>query len=149
MNLSQSIELTKNIDLTQYITEINEYPISLKKFNQEIKNNKQIALFAVSKCSFCLEYVSEELQDDEEVVRIAITRCGFALKYASDRLKDDESIVELAMTSHVPYLCFASPRLIENENMISKLYERIKFYQLPKNLRMNDKIKHYYEIHDS
>ena len=45
-----------------------------------------------------MEYASEQLQNDEEVVLAAVTDCGVALQYASDKLQNDKAIVLAAVS---------------------------------------------------
>ena len=53
----------------------------------ELRNDREIALKAVSSYGFALQWISSELQDDEEIVSAAVRICPGSLTFASSRLK--------------------------------------------------------------
>lgn len=126
----------------EIISEIRKYPFKVKKYANVI--DKELGLIIVGICGYCLELFPDHLKDDEDIVKLAVSKCGFNLSFASERLQDNKDLAELAMETDASYLKFASLRIREDDNMISKLYEKLKYSQLPKSLKRNEKIKAHY-----
>ncbi|CAJ1330894.1 unnamed protein product [Effrenium voratum] len=64
--------------------------------SNELKRNKDLALFAIEQSWETLQFVDEDLQDDLEVMSAAVSQKGEALRYASDRLRIHPELVRKA-----------------------------------------------------
>lgn len=67
--------------------------------------------------------VMKNWQDDKEVAIAAIKRTAYSIEYVSDRLKDDEEIVLLAMEQNPRLLMEASKRLTDSNIMRAKAFK--------------------------
>jgi len=77
----------------------------LRMASDELRDNKNIVLTAVSNCGEALSAASTRLQDDHEVVLAAVRDDGSSLQYASARLKDREDIVaHVGINSNIDHM---------------------------------------------
>ncbi len=66
-------------------------------FNSDIRKEKDIALEAVKRYGWTLQYADESLTKDKEVVLEAIKENGWAMKFAAPSLKVDEDFILSAL----------------------------------------------------
>ena len=89
--------------------------LALEYASKELKNDREIVLAAVKQdCwgpPFALQYASDELKNDREIVLAAVNQNGLALKYASNELKNDREIVLVSVTKDGWALAYASNEL--------------------------------------
>ena len=70
--------------------------VSLSYASNELKNNRNVALAAVTQNGNALQFVSNKLQSDQEVVMTAVARCVGAIRFASKGfIVNDADIVVL------------------------------------------------------
>lgn len=86
-----SPEMKENKDLMLYAVDIR--PLNIKYMLDVWKDDEQVALRAVLKDPHVIEYVSDRLKDNEDFVLDARDRNPMALCYISDRLKDKDEIM--------------------------------------------------------
>ena len=67
----------------------------------EWNNDKEVAVAAVQKNGWNLEYASNKLKNDKEIVLNAVQQWGGALQFASDELKNDKDIILTAVASDI------------------------------------------------
>ena len=98
----------------------------------ELKNDKEMALFAVSHGSaphqcdpdIILRYASEAIRADKDVVLAAVRRNGWSLEYASEELKADKDVVLVATINNSWSLTYASPALRADKEFVIELVKR-------------------------
>lgn len=54
---------------------------------RNLRSDKEIAIYAMESCGFCLYVLDSNLRDDEQVVSIAIKNCPSSIIHASNRLQ--------------------------------------------------------------
>lgn len=90
--------------------------------NAGLRNNKDFVLAAVTICNFDAQpeiaYVSDELKNDKEVAMAAVTHNANALKYVSDELKGDKDVVITAVKKDLNTLEFASDKIASSKEII-------------------------------
>ena len=110
--------ISMNNDWFHYLTGLNESkqtkkiikmvvktnPGSFQRFREEFRNNRKIALKAVSRAGQQLWAVGDNLKRDEGVVLAAVSHCGNALKWANIKTFD---IVKKAVENDPTALEFA------------------------------------------
>ncbi|WP_422137808.1 DUF4116 domain-containing protein [Endozoicomonas sp. ALC020] len=93
----------------------------LKYASQRIRNDKDLALAAISSNPYNLIHLSEELKSDNEVVLAAVTQEGYQLRYASPKPQDNEEVVMAAIKNYPAALRYASERIRSDKNIIKTL----------------------------
>ena len=68
---------------------------TLHYVSNELKNDHEIVMAAVTKSGCSLEASSNELRNNREIVMAAVKQDEYAIKYASDELKNDQEIIQL------------------------------------------------------
>ena len=101
-------QLNQN-ELEKYISKVKS-GVFVRNIPLEYRNNKELALCAVSYQGWSLEFLSQ-FQDDFDVVLEAIKYNCLSLKFASFNLKDNDTIIKTAYSQHKNSLQYASPRL--------------------------------------
>lgn len=91
--------------------------------NQELQNDKQIALEVVSVDGILLKYTSEWLKGDKETVLTAIKSNPLAIEYAGSTYKNNENLILELVKINGLILKFATPRI---RNMKEIVLEAIK-----------------------
>jgi len=81
---------------------------ALEFASDDLKNDKEVVMAAVSNDGRALRYASEDLQNDKEVVMAALSNDGRALEYASDDFKNDKEVVMTAVSECGMALEYAS-----------------------------------------
>lgn len=118
--------------------------------SERLRNNKEIAMIALTKDSnapcylseklcddylvghkaltssggWVLEYLSERLCSDYELVKLAVKNYGGAIEFASNELKDNEEIALIALKNESGMLSFISDRLKEGVRTGRKALEQ-------------------------
>lgn len=109
----------QNTELQNIIKKIQREGLNFfKKLPPELQSNKDVALVAVTKSGWCLEYVSEELKNNINIVMAAVSYSGYTLEYASDRLKNDKNVVTRAVSKHPMSLESASESLQNDKELL-------------------------------
>ncbi|MGC6367150.1 MAG: DUF4116 domain-containing protein [Candidatus Marinamargulisbacteria bacterium] len=94
---------------------------SFEFVSDRLKDDKNMALQAVSAYPPSFEFVSDRLKDDEELARLAVTPYPEAFKFVSKRLKDDRDFVYLAISGSEHLLQYASERLRDDLNLVKNV----------------------------
>ena len=94
-------------DFLNKVSDISDYtklrPL-LYNASEELKNDREFILAAVTQNGLALRYASEELKNNREIVLAAVTQNGWALIDASEELKGERDIV---LAADHPYLYLA------------------------------------------
>ena len=90
---------------------LSDREIVLAAFNNKAKPKKKRKWKRKRRQNHELELVSEELQNDTEIVLAAVTKCGTNLKFASEDLQADQAVVLAAVTANVSAIKFAAESL--------------------------------------
>ena len=72
-----------------------QYDWSLRHASDELKNDREIVLEAVTSKGQVLKYASHELKNDREIVFAAVKSEAEALQYASEELRQDSDLREI------------------------------------------------------
>lgn len=92
-------------------------------YDEDIINDKEVALALVKKYSLALRDLNDKNRDDEEIVKCAMTGDFRAYDYASNRLKRNVSIGKFAMTLY-PYIYqILNSKLRDNKTITSMAVE--------------------------
>ena len=87
---------------------LSDREILLAAFNNNTSNKK----YRRRRRHNCeLELVSQELRNDTQIVVAAVTRCGRNLEFASENLQADQTVVLAAVTADVSAIKFAAESL--------------------------------------
>jgi len=105
--ISNELRNDKEIALTAVSTNWR----ALQYASDELKNNKEFVLKAASQNGLALQYASGELKHDIEIVLKAVSQNGLALQYASNELKNDKEIILIAISQNGLALRYASDEL--------------------------------------
>lgn len=125
----------KEIELKKIRKDYNEF----KNLDFRYRDDKEIALEAVTMDGMLLEFVSEALKNDDEIVTKALRSNPLALKYAGSKYKDNQNLV-LKLIARCPEVVkFISPRLKENFLIATEAVKRngklLKYFPKFKNNR--------------
>ena len=102
-------------------------PHTIEYFSENIKNNYNIGLMAVTNDGACLKFLSKTLKEDKIIVRTAITQKfkSYTLQFAP-KLQDDYDTVILAVMNEASSLKYASKRLREDYNIVKAAFNNNK-----------------------
>eukprot|EP00746_Dinoflagellata_sp_MGD_P168013 gnl/MRDRNA2_/MRDRNA2_99083_c0_seq1.p1 gnl/MRDRNA2_/MRDRNA2_99083_c0~~gnl/MRDRNA2_/MRDRNA2_99083_c0_seq1.p1 ORF type:complete len:584 (-),score=93.39 gnl/MRDRNA2_/MRDRNA2_99083_c0_seq1:59-1810(-) len=92
--------------------------LGYKYISEELKDDREVVMEAVSRNGAALTYASEALKDDREVVQNAILSNSWALADASDKLKNDKKLVMQAVRLDGLSLAFASRPLRRDADVV-------------------------------
>ena len=82
------------------------------------RQNREVALAAVSANGMALQWAPERFRKDKEVALAAVTSVGHALKYVGKELRSDPEVVHAAIQQNALALHFASPRLQRDKGLV-------------------------------
>ena len=106
---------------------LNEKNFSILEYlNEEMKDNKELALYAVNINGNSLEYFNSNIRDDKYVVIAALNNKNFDsdnLSFVSDRLINDEDVMRTALCPK-----FASEALKNDRNFVLKCVSKHRDY---------------------
>ena len=91
---------------------------ALEYASENLKNNYDIVMVAVTDHGGSLIYASEDLQNNYDIVMAAVTIYGKSLEYASNNLQNNYDIVMAAVTNCGYALGFASKDLQNNNDIV-------------------------------
>lgn len=94
---------------------------SLKDDGEFVKKIIKLCMTKPDLYSSILSEVSDNLKDDREVVLYAVRRDGTELQHASVRLQNDLQVVKEAMKSNLAAFKFASEAIKEDKQLISQV----------------------------
>jgi hypothetical protein len=97
---------------------VTQHYSALKYASNELKQNKQLVMFAIQQHGRALRYASEELRKDREVVMAAVQKNDVALEYASKNLRNDKDIVMVAVRQNGNSLRYASNEMKNDKNVV-------------------------------
>jgi len=123
----------------EYVASVDEY--AFKYFSVEMRDNKAVALIAVSRPhTGNYEYCSERLRAIPEVYQSAIKNQGIALKYAPKEVQDNMEICRMAMLDREDSYPYCSERVRGEYEFAEMAIKRGGYYikYCPKNLQEND-----------
>ena len=76
-------------------------PFILRLFNEEIRNDIEVVMKAISLRGTCLAILNKDSQDNVDIVSKAVAERGISLCYSSDRIRDNLEIVRIAITDGI------------------------------------------------
>ena len=117
LNLRHASEELRN-DREIVLAAVSQYAYALEYASEELRNDREIVLAAVSQYAYALEYASEELRNNREIVLAAVSQNGRALEYASAELRNDREIVLAAVSQYGYALKYASEELRNNHEIV-------------------------------
>ena len=127
--------------------------------SEELRDNKELALYVVSSQGYLIQEASARLRDDEEVALEALSQQPGAIQFVSERLRDDKDFILKAFEiihgggkrfAHLANFGYEylSERLRDDEEILSRLIGcRPRFLGLASERLKNDKeflLKHLY-----
>ena len=110
--------IVRHPEREEWVNEVKKNGYELKFVSDELKNDKEIVLVAVTEYGVALEYASDTLRNDREVVLAAVRQDGDALVHASDELKNDREIVLAAVHQNGWALQYASEELRNDKEIV-------------------------------
>ncbi|WOG25678.1 DUF4116 domain-containing protein [Endozoicomonas sp. 8E] len=93
----------------------------LEYASQQVRNDRDFVLPAISKHPKQLQYLSEALRNDSDVVMAAVEKNPLALNYASERLRNDKNIIRMAIAESTYPLSFASEKVLSDRECMLDL----------------------------
>lgn len=115
-NYSNSFEVIKTI--------LPYEKYSLEHLSNELKKNKNLALFAISLYDDALKFFSIDIKKDQEVVYEAVRNFGISLFYAHMSFTCDKILVKLALEKEPKIFKFLSENKRNDKNIILKQASR-------------------------
>jgi len=97
---------------------VNRDWVELRYLDHVWKNDKEIALAALSQNGHALYYASDSLKNDQEFILSAVEIRGSALIYASDGLKNNEEVATIAVSNDGSALKYVSVALQGNRDVV-------------------------------
>lgn len=86
-------EMLSNLEAAKMI--ISMIPLSLQYFDENVRDDADTVLHAVTRNGDSLQFVSDRLKNDRRVVQNSLTKyCGCAFQYASEELRNDKTLAE-------------------------------------------------------
>lgn len=113
-NVSEELKNDKEILLSA----ISITPEAIKEAGKELKNNRDFILEAIKIDSFVLYYVSSKFQNDKELVLEAVKQKSYVLVTASNKLKNDKEVVLEAVKQNGYALSYASEELKNDREVV-------------------------------
>jgi hypothetical protein len=83
-----------------------------------IKEDKEVALAAVTRHAKNLRHVSDSFKNDEDIVLAAVKQRGDALEYAASALKKNKAIVWAAFNQSPTAFSYADPALKDDKSFV-------------------------------
>ena len=125
LNISQDLQNDKDI----VIAAVSQSGLMLQYTNDIMKNDKDVVLAAIKSSPVSLIYASLNIKDDKDIILIAVSQFGYLLKYASTNLQNDKDVVLAAVEEHGNALLYASNFLKNDIDVILKAASE-SFYSL-------------------
>lgn len=95
----------------------------LQDVSEDLKGNSWLVLEAIKQDAIAYCYASDRLKNDKRIAMAAVTSCSQALQWLPEKFRDDEDIV-LAAIKHNEYIVsplqFASKRLRSDPKIVMK-----------------------------
>ena len=125
MNASDELKDDKELVLTA----VSKDGVALREASSRLRKDRDVVLAAVKQNPLALDFaLNEDLRDDEEIAIEAIKRNGRALYYLSSRLRNNKMIVLLAALNNLESLIYVGEELrssaIDYAEVLSLLMER-------------------------
>ena len=124
-NISQDLQNDKDI----VIAAVSQSGLILQYTNDIMKNDKDVVLAAIKSSPVSLIYASLNIKNDKDIILIAVSQFGYLLKYASTNLQNDKDVVLAAVEEHGNSLLYASNILKTDIDVILKAASE-SFYSL-------------------
>ncbi|HCC0888482.1 TPA: DUF4116 domain-containing protein [Salmonella enterica] len=105
------VDPRKTNDKNYMLEKINASYNALIHCSDDLKNDVEIALAAVSQEGVALKYVSDELKKNRDIVLAAVKTTGSALEFSDEEFKGDKEVVLTAARYSCDALDFASQAL--------------------------------------
>lgn len=141
-----SSDLKKNkafaLDVLDFINPSNSRFISI--FDENIKNDKEVALKAVTNRNFSLDALKyfKKFQGDKEVVLASVQSKGYSLKYASENLRNDKEVALAAVKNNTYSVEYVGKKLLEDADILYEIAKNnvgVDYLKIPEEVK--DKIK--------
>lgn len=101
--------------LTKYV--LSKKGMLLQNVLEKYKDDKEMVLAAVKECPYALQFASPNMRNDIDVVYEAVKKCGRALTYASPILRKNPGLIDIAFEVE------GAPFIIEPKAM--KIFEKL------------------------
>ncbi len=92
--------------------------LSISTIDKDLKDVREVVLWAVSNNGYCLEYVNEDFRSDREVVLWAVKNAGTSLCFANETLRNDKELVIVAVSGNGHALSYASDSLCGDKDVV-------------------------------
>jgi hypothetical protein len=89
-------EFKNNLEVAKIVL-ASKYDKTLSFFSDEIRDNKELVLFAVKNHASQLEFASKRLKMDYDLVKQAITQSGVTYRFIDENLKSDPYLIKKAI----------------------------------------------------
>jgi len=107
---------------------LSRYGHVLEYVSDRLRADRDVVTAAVSSAWNALGFAAEDLRGDRDVVLAAVKHCGYALQFASDELKDDKEIVLTAIETYEgDVLEYASQRLKDDKETVLAAVKRSEY----------------------
>lgn len=116
-----SIDWTDKNSVLEELKTMNMWQLgaSIRSIDNKIFNDKDIALYFVSKDGMFLQYLNEINKDDEEIVLKAIEENQESIQYASDRIKENPEFYLSMIEKGYHFLVYSAPdSILSNEDIV-------------------------------
>lgn len=121
MNQNEINDYLDKIKNTAY-NKCNDLILDFKAANENIKNNKEIALTLLEKTDKFYPYIGEKLKNDRDFNLEIIKKNGWLLEHFNDNFKEDKEIVSAAIEADKTGIAFyyASDKLKDDKELIKE-----------------------------
>ena len=92
--------------------------MALKHASEELRNNHEFIMAAVSQNPWTLEHASDELKTNHEIVMAAVAENPWTLQHASEELKNNHKILVAAVSKEHWFLQHVPEELLNNHEFV-------------------------------
>jgi hypothetical protein len=116
-----SDRLKKDIEFIKKAIDI--FPAAIGYTSQDIRHNKEIALFVVKRDFTMCKYLPDKMRDDEDIIFEAVKQTSMSIqRYASDRLKNNKDfILKIVSDKNIPkgIMFFLNKQMQNDQDIIN------------------------------
>ena len=117
-----TMETRRLLHICRYALQANS--LAFQDMPEAIRNDREIAILAVSKAAHCCYHLSDEQKDDEEIMTAAAGQDGASVIFASERLRNTKKYMLAAIKSNPDAYLYCGNKLNEDEDIVNQTLAR-------------------------
>ena len=108
---------SKNSEVKDVIKRLKARVVDYMSLSQDLRDNKEIALYVLKRNGSFFRYMSDELKNDREVAELAVSKDLFACEELTTELKNNWSIVKAGIKNDTRYLKSIDSKYADNKEL--------------------------------